>query len=175
MVAIMLALALTLATIGMTTLTQHALAYGDNSGSYNGYAYQPSYAQDCTRWDSNCWNNVYNQPSTYHNVDYGSGGGIWVTPSGFSCWGEWRCDSGWNHAIVDASNDFAAGYTYARSDCPDSDSHTQAYCTGYTQGYVYMWNLDVNARSSGSPLPQSNTIIQQCINSNFGAEQTTNP
>ncbi|MFZ0510059.1 MAG: hypothetical protein WAM14_00510, partial [Candidatus Nitrosopolaris sp.] len=191
MVAIMFALALTLATVGMTTLTQHALAYGegaqpgdncyhkffypcDNSGgSYSGYVYiQPAYAQDCTRPDSTCYGDSYNQQGTYHNVDYG---GIWVTPSGFSCWGEWRCDSGWIHAIVDASNDFAAGYTYARSDCPDSDSHTQAYCTGYTQGYVYMWNLDVNARSNGSPLPPSNTIIQQCINSNCGAEQTTNP
>ena len=171
MVAIMLALALTLATVGMTTLTQHALAYdeGDNcyhkfyypcdnsGGSYNGYAYiQPAYAQDCTRPDSTCYGDSYNQQGTYHNVDYG---GIWVTPSGFSCWGEWRCASGWNHAIVDAPRDLANGYTIAQSSCPYG--HTEAYCNGYTQGYVYAWNLDVQAQNQGQGPP---TVQQQQCN-----------
>jgi hypothetical protein len=177
----MLALALTLATVGMATLTQHAFAYGegaqpgdncyhkfyypcDNSGgSYSGYAYiQPAYAQDCTRPDSTCYGDSYNQQGTYHNVDYG---GIWVTPSGFSCWGEWRCASGWNHAIVDAQTDLANGYTIAQSSCPWG--HTEAYCNGYTQGYVYAWNLEI-ANQNG----QSQQLVQQqqCnINNSPGA------
>ncbi|MFZ0513198.1 MAG: hypothetical protein WAM14_16425, partial [Candidatus Nitrosopolaris sp.] len=169
MVAIMFALALTLATVGMTTLTQHALAYGegaqpgdncyhkfyypcDNSGgSYSGYAYiQPAYAQDCTRPDSSCYGDSYNQQGTYHNVDYG---GIWVTPSGFSCWDEWRCASGWNHAIVDAPRDYANN-NYD----PSCNDHTQAYCNGYTQGYVYAWNIEVNNQN---PSQSQQTIQQQ--------------
>ena len=170
--AIMLALALTLATVGMATLTQHAFAYGegaqpgdncyhkfyypcDNSGgSYSGYTYiQPAYAQDCTRPDSTCYGDSYNQQGTYHNVDYG---GIWVTPSGFSCWGEWRCASGWNHAIVQAPIDLANGYTIAQSSCPDG--HTEAYCNGYTQGYVYAWNIEVANQNQPS---QSQQTLQQ--------------
>ena len=218
MIAIMLALALTLATVGMTTLTQHALAYGNGyscdppwayrcnvrNGGYSGYAYiQPAYAHTCSGWTHgydtewnavsqgqtsiqqqkcgngailgpgatiNCgqsfksrpillifflrrksYNNAYNQAQSYHDVDYG---GIWVTPSGFSCWGEWRCASGCNHAIVDAQRDLANGATVVQSECPYG--HTEAYCNGYTQGYVYVWNLEI-ANQQG----QSQQTIQQ--------------
>ena len=90
-------------------------------------------------------------------MDYNTGG-IWVTPSGFSCWGEWHCASGWNHAIEQAPIDLAAGYTVAQSSCPDR--HTEQYCNGYTQGYVYAWNLDIQSQQQGQSPPQAQT--QQC-------------
>ena len=139
MVAIMLALALALATVGFG---QHVMAY-DYSDPCAGKFYYP-----CDHEGHNGY--AYQQPSTYSNVDYG---GIWVTPSGFSCWGEWRCASGWNHAIVDAPRDYANN-NYD----PSCNDHTLAYCNGYTQGYVYAWNIEVNNQN---PSQSQQTIQQQ--------------
>lgn len=165
MVAIMLALALTLATVGMTTPTQHALAFWGggyyceapwarhdpncyNYSTNNQPTYTQTYAQDCSRPDSNCYNNGYIQPLNPTPTSY-----ISVAPDGFSCYGEWRCASGWNHAIVDAPRDYANN-NYD----PSCNDHTQAYCNGYTQGYVYAWNIEVNNQN---PSQSQQTIQQQ--------------
>src|SRR5215469_10649761 len=65
----------------------------------------------------------------------------WI--GGFNCFGEPRCVSGWNHAIIQAQTDWNSGqYTEipngGNSDC--FIGHTQAYCNGYTEGYTYEWN-----------------------------------
>jgi tetratricopeptide (TPR) repeat protein len=65
----------------------------------------------------------------------------WI--GGFNCFGEPRCVSGWNHAIIQAQTDWNSGqYTKI----PNGGNpycfvgHTQAYCNGYTKGYTYEWN-----------------------------------
>jgi hypothetical protein len=143
----------------MTTLTQHALAtgytqtyyscdppwaYRCNVPSYSGYAYiQPAYAQDCTRYDSYCWGNAYNQQPTYTQVN---------EINGFDCYGEWRCVSGWNQAIVQAQTDFQAGQGENIA-CPDG--HTDNFCSGWTHGYDTEWN----ALSQPTPIPSQPTPI----------------
>ena len=65
----------------------------------------------------------------------------WI--GGFNCFGEPRCVSGWNHAIIQAQTDWNSGqYTkIPNGGNPDCFvGHTQAYCNGYTKGYTYEWN-----------------------------------
>jgi hypothetical protein len=62
----------------------------------------------------------------------------WI--GGFNCFGEPRCVSGWNHAIIHAQTDWNSGqYTkILNGGNPDCFvAHTQAYCNGYTEGYTY--------------------------------------
>ena len=174
----MLALTLTLATVGMTTLTQHALADASQPGDpcYHHFAYpcdsvqqgnngyQQVYAQDCTRPDSNCNYDGFNQQPNIQQVQY-----VQFAENGFSCYGEWRCASGWNHAIVDAWSDYHSGVTIAQNQCPDG--HTDAYCSGYVQGYTQQWNDLVNSQ----PGQQQQLQQQQCvINNSPGAVCTQN-
>lgn len=77
---------------------------------------------------------------------------------GFDCYGDWRCASGWNHAIVQAQSDWTNGHT-EDSTCPPG--HTWLYCTGWTNGYTIQWNDFVSAQSSQQLIQQ-----QQCININ---------
>jgi hypothetical protein len=65
----------------------------------------------------------------------------WI--GGFNCFGEPRCVSGWNHAIIQAQTDWNSGqYTKIQNggnpEC--FVGHTQAYCNGYINGYTYEWN-----------------------------------
>jgi hypothetical protein len=66
----------------------------------------------------------------------------WI--GGFNCFGEPRCVSGWNHAIIQAQTDWNSGqYTkIPNGGNPDCFvAHTQAYCNGYADGYTYEWNI----------------------------------
>ncbi|MGC1927822.1 MAG: tetratricopeptide repeat protein, partial [Candidatus Nitrosopolaris sp.] len=65
----------------------------------------------------------------------------WI--GGFNCFGEPRCVSGWNHAIIQAQTDWNSGqYTkIPNGGNPECFvEHTQAYCNGYAEGYAYEWN-----------------------------------
>lgn len=61
----------------------------------------------------------------------------WI--GGFNCFGEPRCVSGWNHAIIHAQTDWNSGQYTKMPNGGNPDcfvGHTQAYCNGYT----YEWN-----------------------------------
>jgi hypothetical protein len=84
------------------------------------------------------------------------------------CYGEWRCVSGWNHAINQAQTDWNSGqYTKEQNggnpDC--FTGHTQAYCNGYTKGYAYEWNTLYN---QSQPLPSQPTPTQCPLGETIG-------
>jgi hypothetical protein len=88
---------------------------------------------------------------------------------GFDCYGEWRCASGWNHAIIQAQTDWDSGqYTkIPNGGNPDCfEGHTEAYCNGYTEGYTYEWNALYQWQQSQIPTGPDLGSQLQCINNN---------
>jgi hypothetical protein len=60
---------------------------------------------------------------------------------GFDCYGEWRCVSGWNHAISQAQTDWnSQAFTVDSGGNNACYGHTNAYCNGYQAGYNYQWS-----------------------------------
>ena len=88
----------------------------------------------------------------------------------FICFGEWRCVSGWKHAIIQAQTDWKSGqYTKmpngGNPDCPIK--HTPEYCNGYAKGYTYEWNT-LYQQTQTAPTYCSQTYLTQHERYNCG-------
>src|SRR5215469_1495736 len=86
------------------------------------------------------------------------------------CFGEWRCVSGWKHAIIQAQTDWKSGqYTKmpngGNPDCPIK--HTPEYCNGYAKGYTYEWNT-LYQQTQTAPTYCSQTYLTQHERYNCG-------